>query len=110
MAEREERGKSGYASWMDVLPDFALVVSGTELKCHKSFLAKNSQVMGRMFDNEYSETSSGKMEIKNFDLETVKSFLEYIYADKIRPECHESSKCKREIDRKMLTPQLLEMG
>ena len=90
---------SGYAAWKDMFPDFALLVEKKELKCHKSFLARYSAVMDRMLNSAYIETQTGQMEIRNFDLETVTSFVHYIYAED-----------DDDIDDAQLTPQLLEMA
>ena len=81
MSHQGNSDNSGYASWKEKFPDFCLVAEGKELKCHKSFLARNSPVMDRMLSNEYVETNTGQMEIKNFDAETVTGFLQYIYAE-----------------------------
>ena len=116
MTQAEE--ESGYAAWRDNFTDFRLLVDGNELKCHKSFLARSSPVMCRMLSNEYLETNTGQMDIKNFDLETVTSFLEYIYAESISGNTTASLRAlgftghifQRDVDKRILTAQLLEMS
>ena len=72
---KSDKAASGYAAWKDSFPDFTLIVGGKELKCHKSFLSMNSPVLKSMLTIDYKETKSNRMEIRNFDEETVANFL-----------------------------------
>ena len=92
----------------DDFSDFALVLNnGQELKCHKIKLAEVSQFFCSMLKRDCIETKSNKMEVPEFDPETVESFLDYIYAD--YKKVPEQDVYKRSFDKKRTTPDLLRM-
>ena len=125
---KSDKAASGYAAWKDSFPDFTLIVRGKELKCHKSFLSMNSPVLKSMLSIDYKETKSNRMEIRNFDEETVANFLQYIYAESTCSECGTRQKIsgkdryiyrknidreifnRKNVDREIFTPQLLDMS
>ena len=60
--------------------DFALVLkNGQELKCHRRELAKVSPVFCAMLKQDFIETQTNKMQVTEFEPETVQSFLDYVY-------------------------------
>ena len=62
--------------------DFALVLeNGHQLKCHKFKLAEVSPVFCAMFKKTCLET---ELIVKDFDMNTVKSFLDFVYASQER--------------------------
>jgi len=68
--------------WDDFLSDFTLILdSGERIRCHKFMLAKASPVLKAMLMSEMKEAKTNEMSLKGFDLETVTSFLSYIYAE-----------------------------
>ena len=78
--------------------------NGQELKCHKYMLAKASPFFCAMLRQNFVETSTNKMKVPEFDLETAKSFLDYIYGD-VDPWDEDDS-----FDFDRLTPELLRMS
>jgi len=87
--------------------DFSIIVAnGQEVKCHKLMLAKSSPVFHAMMKDNFVEAHTNKMELKQFDQQTVESFLAYIYEDpELIPE-NDLYK-KGSFDKKRLTTQLL---
>ena len=68
-------------TWDTRWSDFAIVVdTGEELKCHKVVLAQCSPFFDTMLSSNLEETKNNKMEAKDFSLETVRTFLEFVYA------------------------------
>merc|ERR1719295_1130970 len=62
--------------------DFTIVMAnGQEVKCHKFMLAKASPVFRAMLKKDFLETKTNRMQMTEFDPETVQSFMDYIYAD-----------------------------
>ena len=62
--------------------DFIIILdNGEEVKCHKIKLAEASPVFRAMLKKDFVETKNSKMQMTQFDQETVKSFLDYIYED-----------------------------
>ena len=62
--------------------DFTIVCeNGQEVKCHKIMLAKASPVFCRMMRKDCTETKTNKIQLAEFDQETVESFLDYNYAE-----------------------------
>ena len=72
---------SGLETWDTKWSDFAIVADSDEvLRCHKVLLAKCSPFFDAMLSSKLEETKNSKMEANEFGLETVKTFLEYVYA------------------------------
>ena len=68
-------------TWNTKWADFSLITeTGEEFKCHKVVLAKESKFFEAMLLSDCKETKTNKMKVKDFSLETVTTFLEYIYA------------------------------
>ena len=70
------------------LCDVKIICNGKKFECHKLVLSCRSDVFKTMFKNESdtAEANSGEVEIKDFDDETMKTFLHFIYNDKIVDE------------------------
>jgi len=72
------------ATWSQEYTDFAVIACShfgkEELKCHKHVLAENSPLLKGLLKTDYSETKTNQMRIENFQVETVISFLNYLYA------------------------------
>ncbi|CAE8615567.1 unnamed protein product [Polarella glacialis] len=80
-----KRAKLGYGTelWRDMkFTDMVLCAQddgGPELPCHRSVLAKSSEVFDRMLSSDMREGSERRLVIRNADIETLRAFLEYIY-------------------------------
>merc|ERR1712243_112100 len=76
---------SGLETWDTKWSDFAIVADSDEvLRCHKVLLAQCSPFFYAMLSSNLEETKNSKMEANEFGLETVKTFLEYVYAKAFR--------------------------
>ena len=58
----------------------------TSIPCHKVFLANESPYFAGMFESGMQEADKAEVEIKDYDVEVVKTFVEYFYTKKIEPE------------------------
>ena len=63
--------------------DCVIICQGREFKCHKVVLAGRSPVFNAMFTHDMEESRSGRIEIKDLDVDTMDSMLSYIYSGKI---------------------------
>jgi hypothetical protein len=63
----------------DTLSDFIIEVDGASLPVHKVILGVVSPVFKAMFENQMSESSTGKLHITDFSEEIVRSFLTCLY-------------------------------
>jgi len=74
-------------TWSQNHTDFTIVVKSSNgqqlMRVHKHVLSDNSTVFKTMLDQDMLETNSNQVEIKQFDVATVTSFLEYIYAYRV---------------------------
>ena len=70
------------------LCDVKIICNGKTFDCHKLVLSCRSDVFKTMFknDSDMAEANTGEVEIKDFDDETIKTFLHFIYNDKIVDE------------------------
>jgi len=68
---------------IDETSDFKIVCQGEELKCHKLVLSLRSDFFKKMFNQEYKESNEGLMTTTDFNAQTMKSFLKYLYTDSI---------------------------
>jgi len=87
--------------------DFAIVCeNGQELHCHKIKLAEVSPVFYRMMmKKDCTEMKTNKIQMTEFDQETVEGFLDYIYADlELVPV---QNQYKKKFYQKRLTAELL---
>ena len=98
---------TGYVEmWNTKWADFAIVVkTGEELKCHKVVLAKASTYIEEMLSSQDQQTN--KFEVKEFSLETVSSFLEYIYTD--YEWVPMQAVYKKQFDQTKFTPELISL-
>ena len=106
MTEASSSASQTYEGCQTLFSDFALDVSGTQLKCHKVILAKSSDFFEALLRNEGDIDT---MEVTGgFSLDTVKSFLEYLYSKvEWMPDVEAP---KRQFDKKKLTPELLRLA
>ena len=74
--------------------DCVIVCQGREFNCHKMILAGRSPVFNAMFTHDMGESRSGRLDIKDLDVDTVGKMLTYIYSDKID---NTDGKCKEEM-------------
>ena len=81
-------GNTASVTWSQKHTDFALVLkSGQELKCHKFVLAESSSFFDTMLNQQqFAETATARMKVEHLEEETVYSFLEYLYANKVAGE------------------------
>jgi len=112
MAPLEEKDRS---PWNDELSDFTLILDTSEnIKCHKAFLAKASPVMKSMLTSNMLEARTNQMKLTGYDLETVTSFLEFVYGDYAQSfEITDDRAVERgmhEFNRKGLTVALLRLA
>jgi len=63
--------------------DVEICVGDTKFKAHKSFLSCRSPVFAAMFQIEMSESIENVVRIVDFENETVKQMLDYIYSDEL---------------------------
>ena len=71
-------------TWFQEYTDFTIKSSdGQVFPCHKVYLAKNSDFFRAMLSKDFKETTTGVMEVTEFDSKTVASFLAYLYTDKL---------------------------
>jgi len=72
-------------TWSQKLTDFTIVLkSGKHLKVHKHVLAENSEAFEAMLTQEFEEAKTNQMSMAHFEDTTVYSFIEYLYADRIK--------------------------
>ena len=58
----------------------------TSIPCHKVFLANESPYFAGLFESGMQEADNAEVEIKDYDVDVVKSFVEYFYTKKIGPQ------------------------
>jgi hypothetical protein len=64
--------------------DVKIVCNGETFKCHKAILAARSDVFAAMFEMSGStEETTGEVKIKDIDAKTMKSFLMYMYQNRV---------------------------
>jgi len=63
----------------------------TSIPCHKVFLANESPYFAGMFESGMQEAGKAEVEIQEYDVEVVKSFIEFIYTKEIEPEMMKSN-------------------
>merc|ERR1712150_63681 len=68
---------------IDQLTDIILIVGENKIHCHKLVLGLASKFFRRMFVSNMKESRSNVIELKEVDLETVKSLISYMYTDEI---------------------------
>jgi len=60
--------------------DITLIVGEEKINCHKFQLARRSEVFEAMFNhNDTKENQVNEVEIKDFNAETVKDFVDFLY-------------------------------
>ena len=58
----------------------------TSIHCHEVFLANESPYFAGLFESGMQEADDSEVEIKDYDVEVVKIFVQFIYTKKIEPE------------------------
>merc|ERR1712060_145675 len=71
---------------LDKHTDVILLVGGRKIHCHRLILGMASKVFERMFASDMKESRSQEIELKEVDLETIKSLVSFIYRNKIEDE------------------------
>uniref|UniRef100_A0AC34QS03 BTB domain-containing protein n=1 Tax=Panagrolaimus sp. JU765 TaxID=591449 RepID=A0AC34QS03_9BILA len=66
--------------------DFTIRVGDQAFKVHKCVLAIASPVFAAMIESHTKEFKEGRVDIKNFDFDTVKAGVEFMYTRKIPDE------------------------
>lgn len=93
----------------DEFSDFTLVLkNGQEIKCHKIILSKVSPFFSAMLRQDCAETRTNKMEVTEFEPDTVKSFVDFLYG--ILDMIPVGDLYWKEFDEKKLTPELLRLS
>ena len=121
MASSTESSPEPQVTWSQKFTDFAIrLQSGRRVKAHKHVLAENSEVFEAMLTQELEEAKNNEMSLEHFEDKTVFSFIEYLYADKIKDQdIIDEVKCgalpneyifKRSFCREKLTIDLLKMA
>ena len=64
--------------------DLAIVVEGTEIKCHKFVLRCRSPVFSAMLAHNMKESSTRKIQIKDFSEETVRQMVYFMYQGRLK--------------------------
>jgi len=64
--------------------NFEIICQGATIPCHRNILAARSDIFAAMFEHNMTENQTGKVEIKDFDLETVKAILLHIYTGEVK--------------------------
>uniref|UniRef100_A0AC34QM03 BTB domain-containing protein n=1 Tax=Panagrolaimus sp. JU765 TaxID=591449 RepID=A0AC34QM03_9BILA len=67
----------------ETFKDFTIVVDGNEIQVHKSILALSSPVFAAMFQHPWKEAKENKVNIEDFDYETVKAAVKLMYKRRI---------------------------
>lgn len=90
--------------------DFSLILKNDEeIRCHKFILAKISPFFSSMLKQDCLETQNNTMKVPDFEPETVKSFVDFIYGAlemvPVKEDLYD-----RNFDKQRLTPELLRMA
>jgi len=59
--------------------DFSILCGDKDIKCHKVVLASRSPMFRAMLLNEMEESSTQKVEMKNFDFEVMYMMIKFLY-------------------------------
>jgi len=111
---------SSLETWRLEPADFALVSKEeVVLQCHKAKLIENSDYFKAMLSHKVRETAENRMAVPDYDAVTVASFLEWIYAAKLREDYVKKLKqvaepgefiSQRLFDQKKFSLELLKMS
>jgi len=111
---------SSLETWRLEPADFALVSKEeVVLQCHKAKLIENSDYFKAMLSHKVRETDENRMAVPDYDAVTVASFLEWIYAAKLREDYVKKLKqvaepgefiSQRLFDQKKFSLELLKMS
>jgi len=64
--------------------NFRIICQGQIIPCHRNILAARSEIFEAMLEHKMVENQTGQVEIKDFDLETVKAVLLHIYTGEVK--------------------------
>jgi len=93
--DAKERNKTFYKEGKH--SDFKIICGNpdqetrTSIPCHKVFLANESPYFAGMFESGMQEAENAEVEIKDYNVEVVKTFVEYFYTKKIEPQMMKSN-------------------
>lgn len=69
----------------EALSDFKLIMNDNKtLKAHKAILSARSPVFFSMLTNEMQEANNNQVEIPDFDYETMKELLRFVYCGELQ--------------------------
>merc|ERR1711935_127525 len=67
--------------------DFKIICDGKPIDCHKIVLGTQSDVFETMFSNmDLNEAKAGEVEIEDFNFETVKTLIYFLYNEDIQDQ------------------------
>ena len=68
------------------MSDFKIICRGQEFPCHKLMLSARSDVFRIMLDKDsnFAEAKTNVLKLEDFEIHTVKVFLDYIYTDAVK--------------------------
>jgi len=66
--------------------DFEIVSEDRNIRCHKVVLASRSPVFRAMLLNDMEESSSSKVQPKEFDSQTISLLLRFLYRGQLEPD------------------------
>jgi len=67
------------------MADFKIVCGGETFDCHRLILSARSPYFRAMFDSNMVESETGRMEIMDMEVETVRAMIKFIYSGKVDP-------------------------
>jgi hypothetical protein len=70
----------------DTFSDFKIVCDDETFNCHKNIVAAKSDVLLQMLQSEnWAENEEETWKIEDFDAETVRAMIHYIYTSQLPP-------------------------
>jgi len=63
--------------------DCKIICQGETIPCHRNVLSARSEIFGAMFEDIMKESETGEVEIKDFDVGTIKAMVIYMYTGEL---------------------------
>jgi len=82
--------------------DVQILCQGEMIPCHRNILAARTPYFEAMFEHDMKENTTREVEIKDFDLETVKAVVHHIYTGEVECNDENSEKMMRAADKYQL--------
>jgi len=79
--------------------DFRIICQEEIIPCHKLILSARSDYFAAMMENDMKEAKTGQVEIKDFDLETVKAVVLHIYTGEVEYNEENTNQLMRAADK-----------